>query len=156
METNTLQKKLRELIIEVCKENGLIALDAKPMKQKAPLPNTPLLTVAQVQKIYDTLEAMPKTYELEDVDIKPVGLKLFTSGFTWYVVEADKGSEDDEFAGLHPQAFGYVVNEGCPECSEWGYINIEEVISVGAEMDLYFEDMMIDSRGNLMSAKEVA
>jgi hypothetical protein len=146
---------LQEIIIEVCKENGLIALDAKPIKQKAPLPKSPLLTTAQVQRIYDTLEAMPKTYETEDMKIKPVGLKLFTSGFTWYVVEADKGSEDDEFVGLHPQAFGYVVNEQYEE-GEWGYINIEEVVSVGAEMDLYFENMMIDSRGNLMSAKEVA
>lgn len=146
---------LQEIIIEVCKENGLIALDAKPMKQKAPLPKSPLLTAAQVQKIYDTLEQMPKTYELEDMKIKPVGLKLFTSGFTWYVVEADKGSENDELAGLHPQAFGYVVNEQYEE-GEWGYINIEEVVLAGAEMDLYFEDMLIGSRGNLMSAKEVA
>jgi|GEM_PF-2850563 len=145
---------LQELIIEVCKENGLIALDAKPMKQKAPLPKSPLLTAAQVQKIYDTLEQMPKTYELEDMKIKPVGLKLFTSGFTWYVVEADKGSEDDEFAGLHPQAFGYVVNEQYEE-GEWGYINIEEIVSVGAEMDLYFEDMFISTKGTVGTMEEI-
>jgi len=51
-----------------------------------------------------------------------------------------------------------VISIGCDkyqEC-EWGYINIEEVISVGAEMDLYFEDMMIDPRGNLINNKEVA
>jgi Zn ribbon nucleic-acid-binding protein len=113
------------------------------MKQKAPLPTSKILTQQQVQKIYDTLEQMPKTYETEDMKIKPIGLKLFTSGFTWYVVEADKGSEDDEFAGLHPQAFGYVANESCPECSEWGYINIEELIKCNAEMDLYFENKYI-------------
>lgn len=145
---------LQEIIIEVCKENGLIALDAKPMKQKAPLPKSPLLTVAQVQKIYDTLDQMPKTYETEDMKIKPVGLKLFTSGFTWYVIESDKGSEDDEFAGLHPQAFGYVVNEQYEE-GEWGYINIEEIVSVGAEMDLYFEDMFISTKGTVGTMEEI-
>jgi hypothetical protein len=86
---------LQEIIIEVCKENGLISPDAKPLKQKAPLPQSPLLTEIQVQKIYDTLEKMPKTYSLEDVAIKPVGLKLFNHNMTVYVVEADGGSDDD-------------------------------------------------------------
>ena len=89
---------------------------------------------------------MPKTYETEDMAIKPVGLKLFTSGMTWYVVEADRGSEDDEFLGLHPQAFGYVYNNSWPDGSEWGYINIEEVIKNGAEMDLFFENMYIKGK----------
>jgi hypothetical protein len=142
-------KDLQEYILEVCKENGLIALDAKPMKLKAPLPKSPLLTVGQVQKIYDTLSKMPKTYELNDVKIKPIGLKLFVSSMTWYVVEADAGSPEDEFEGTQRQAFGYVVNESYPECSEWGYIDIDEVVQNGAEMDLYFDDMYIKSNGQI-------
>lgn len=137
---------LQEIILEVCKTNGLIDPNAKPMKQKAPLPKSPILTEKQVELIYETLSKMPKTYEMEDMAIKPIGLKLFTSGMTWYVVEADRGSEDDEFLGLHPQAFGYVYNDSWPDGSEWGYINIEEVVKNGAEMDLFFENMYIKGK----------
>lgn len=137
---------LQEIILEVCRANSLIDPNAKPMKQKAPLPKSPILTEKQVELIYETLSKMPKTYETEDMAIKPIGLKLFTSGMTWYVVEADKGSEDDELTGLHPQAFGYVKNEADEWCSEWGYINIEEIVSVGAEMDLHFENMYIKGK----------
>lgn len=151
---------LQEIILDVCKRNGLIDPNAKPMKQKAPLPKSPILTEKQVELIYETLSKMPKTYETEDMSIKPIGLKLFTSGMTWYVVEADKGSEDYEFVDLHPQAFGYVYNDSWPDGSEWGYINIEEVVKNGAEMDLYFENMYIKGKriGKLdeITTKDVA
>lgn len=140
---------LQEIVLEVCKINGLIAPNAKPLKQKAPLPKSPLLAETQVQKIYDTLEKMPKTYSLDDVAIKPVGLKLFNHNMTAYIVEADGGSDDDAFAGLQSQCFGYVENLSAPECSEWGYVNVEEYIGLGFEMDLYFEDMYIDSYGRV-------
>ncbi len=145
---------LQEIILEVCKERGLISPDAKPMKQKAPLPKSKILTEKQVQKIYDTLDKMPKTYETDGMKIKPIGLKLFTPGITWYIVEADKGCEDDEFIGLHPQACGYVFNESYDE-GEWGYINIEEVIKCNAEMDLYFENMYINQEGEVGTIEEL-
>lgn len=148
-------KDLQEYILEVCKENGLVALDAKPMKLKAPLPKSKFLTEQQVKKIYDTLSKMPKTYELEDVVIKPVGLKLFTGSMTWYVVEADAGSPEDEFEGTQRQAFGCVVNESSPECSEWGFIDIDEVVKNGAEMDLYFDDMYINQVGHVGTLNEL-
>ncbi|MFA6195275.1 MAG: hypothetical protein WC656_01370 [Sulfurimonas sp.] len=140
---------LQEIILEVCREHGLISPDAKPLKQKAPLPKSPSLTVMQVQKIYDTLEEMPKTYSLDGVAIKPVGLKLFNHNMTAYVVEADSGNDDDEFIGLQSQCFGFVENLSAPDCSEWGYINIEEYIGLGFEMDLFFENMYIDSNGRV-------
>lgn len=140
---------LQEIILEVCKENGLISHDAKPLKEQATLPNSPLLTEKQVQHIYDTLTKMPKTYELDGVDVKPIGLKLFTSSMTWYVVEADVGGSDDEFEGSQAQTFGYVKNEADEWCSEWGYINVDEVVRCGAEMDLHFDDMYIDTNGKV-------
>jgi len=112
---------LQEIILEVCKENGIISQNAKPMRLDAPLPKSNYLHKNQVQKIYDTLNSMPKTRELEDQDIKPIGLKLFGPSFTYYITEADIGCEDDEFLNEHTQCFGYVKNESDPACSEWGY-----------------------------------
>ena len=146
---------LQEIIIKVCKDNGVIAHDAKPLKAQAPLPKSQYLREEQVQKIFDTLNKMPKTYELEDMEIKPIGLKLFSPNMTLYITEADRGCESDEFENMHTQCYGYVVNEYDPQLSEWGYINVPaylEVVyenGVGFEQDLYFEDMYIDSRGNI-------
>lgn len=146
---------LQEIILSVCRANGLIDKNAKQMKQKAPLPKSKYLAENQVQKIMDTLDGMPKTYELEDMDIKPVGLKLFSPNMTLFITEADRGCEDDEFESEHTQCYGYVKNESDPEMSEWGYINVPAYLEViyqnggGFEQDLYFEDMYIDSKGNI-------
>ena len=147
---------MMDIILDVCKENGLISPDAKPLKEQFPLPKSPVLQKKQVKKIFDTLNSMPKTYELEDVDIKPVGLKLFSPNMTLYITEANRGCEDDEFENMHTQCYGYVKNESDPQMSEWGYINVPQYIEAGSglnyfEQDLYFEDMYIDSKGNVSS-----
>lgn len=150
---------LMNVILDVSKRNGLIRSDATPMKKQFPLPQSPILQENQVQKIYDTLNEMPKTYELEDVAIKPIGLKLFSPNMTLYVTEADMGSPDDEFENMHTQCFGYVKNEADPDMSEWGYINIPEYLKAGNprnyfEQDLYFSDMYIDSHGKVGTLDE--
>lgn len=157
---------LQEVILEVCKENNL--LDENFIKEEEYPPfdiskiKSPYLTTKQIQKIYDTLNKMPKTYELENVDIKPVGLKLFCANFNIYVVEADKNPSME-------QCFGYVENLSAPDCSEWGYINIpyylemgidvpfmnvNRKITIGFEQDLYFEDKYITEDGEIIS-KEI-
>lgn len=152
---------LQNIIINVCKTNGLIDKNAKLLKQKAPLPESKYLTEKQVQKIMDTLDCMPKTYELEDIDIKPIGLKLFSPNFTLYITEADKGSKYDEFESMHTRCLGYVKNESDDLCSEWGYIDVPNYLKLvypnggGFEQDLYFEDMYIDSDGNIGSLEEL-
>jgi len=138
---------LQDVILDVVVENGLA--------KKTYLPKSPLLTEEQVANIYNVLASMPKTYELDGEEIKPVGLKLFTPSFTFYIVEADKGSPDDAFANMQKQAFGYIVNESDRSCSEWGYINVDELIELGAEMDLYFEDKFITSNGDIVDSKKV-
>lgn len=144
---------LQEIIIEVALAKGVMNKYTpkieEPVKKQVPLPKSPLLYPRQVQAIYDKLATMPKTYELEKISPKPVGVKLFNSSMTAYIVEADKGSSDDEFEGSQTQAFGYFYNEGYQE-GEWGYINVHELIECGFEMDLYFEDMYIDSDGNIV------
>jgi len=153
---------LDDVIVDVCKKAELISEDATPIKANAPLPKSEYLTVGQVERIWDTLNSMPKTYELEDMDIKPIGLKLFSPNFTLYITEADLGNEDDEFANMHTQCYGYIVNESDPQSSEWGYINVPAYLELvypnggGFEQDLFFEDKYIDSRGNISSGLQTA
>jgi len=123
-------------------------------KQAARLPKSPLLTDVQVKDIYKTLSLMPKTYELDGVPMKPIGLKLFNSNMTAYILEADKGSNDDEFVGEQKQAFGYMRNESNSSLSEFGYINVDELVKSGFEKDLYFENKFINTRGKVFDKEE--
>lgn len=160
------QTKMEEIILSVYREQGLISSDAKPMKQKAPLPKSKYLREDQVKKIFDTLDKMPTTGQTDGMKFKPIGLKLFGANFNVYVTEADIGCEDDEFESMHTQCYGYVENLAAPDCSEWGYINIpyylEQTFKIpmiignkvnhilgGFEQDLYFEDRYIDLNGNI-------
>lgn len=146
-------EELQMIILEVALAKGVMNKYTpkieETIKKQAPLPKSPLLYPRQVQAIYDKLATMPKTYDLENVSLKPVGVKLFNSSMTAYVVEADRGSADDDCEGLQTQAFGYFYNESYGE-GEWGYINVDELIEYGFEMDLYFDDMYIDSDGNIV------
>jgi len=136
-------EKLRLAIVVVLKQYA----PYKPQRPSVSLPKSPLLTSRQVKAIYDTLEEMPKTYSLDDVWPKPVGVKLFNSSMTAYVVEADGGSEYDEYSGQQSQAYGYFFNESYGE-GEWGYINVDELVEAGFEMDLYFDGMYINQDGS--------
>lgn len=148
---------LQDVILTVCRKNGLVSPNPKRLRQKAPLPTSPLLTVKQVEHIYNTIRKMPKTYELDGVKVKPVGCKLFNHNMTVYIVEQDRGSESDEFMGMQQAAFGYVENLSSPDCSEWGYLNVDEYIRNGFEMDLYFENKFITQRGDIVdNEREVA
>lgn len=104
----------------------------------------PLLTQSQVSIIFSRLEEAPRFYETEEVEIKEVAVKLFHSSFTFYVVE---------FNSSNRLAFGYMKNEADGYLSEWGYSSIDELIKLGFEMDLYFENRVIDFKGNV-SEKE--
>lgn len=109
------------------------------------LVKAPLLTESQVRIIFSRLEEAPKFYETEEIEIKEVAVKLFHSSFTLYVVE---------FNSSDRLAFGYMRNEADDYLSEWGYSSIDELIKLGFEMDLYFENRVIDFKGKV-SVKEV-
>lgn len=138
----------QDIILEAALEHGIVNRYVPP-KAKAKLPTSPLLLPNQVQAIYDKLAKMPKTYDLEDVSPKPVGVKLFNSSMTAYIVEADRGSADDDCEGMQTQTFGYFFNEYHQE-GEWGYINVDELVECGFEMDLYFENQFIDDLGSIV------
>ncbi|WP_294963377.1 hypothetical protein [Sulfurimonas sp.] len=160
---------LQEIILEVCKEHNLIDANAKPLKEDAPLPKSPYLKPSQVQKIFSTLKSMPKTYALNGVEIKPIGLKLFSPNMTLYITEADIGDEGNEFNNMHTQCYGYIENESDPQMSEWGYIDVPYYLELGIkvgkignvdmiggfEQDLHFDDMHITSSGTILDTNEI-
>ncbi len=47
-------------------------------------------------------------------------------------------------------------NESDTFLSERGYSDIEELIELGFEMDLYFENRVINSNGSISSQEEIA
>ncbi len=99
---------------------------------------------SQIKIIYSRLSEAPKLYETDGAKIRDVAVKLFHSLFTLYVVEYDPKDK---------LAFGYMKNEEDEYLSEWGYSSIEELLELGFEMDLYFEDRTIAFDGTI-SKKE--
>ena len=106
---------------------------------------SPFLTESQVSIILSRLEEAPKFYETEEVEVKEVAVKLFYGAFTLYVVE---------FNSSDRLAFGYMRNEADGYMSEWGYSSMDELIELGFEMDLFFENRVIDFEGKIFG-KEV-
>ena len=106
---------------------------------------SPLLTESQVCIIFSRLEEAPKLYATEEIEVKEVAVKLFHSSLTLYVVEFNTNNR---------LAFGYMKNEADVSLSEWGYSSIDELIEIGFEMDLYFENRVIDLEGKVFE-KEV-
>ncbi len=83
---------------------------------------------------------MPNTYGQDGKgDDAVVYLHYFKGGSDWYVTEKDAGSADDELPGQQTQAFGYTVLNGDKQNAELGYINLDEITSAGAELDLYWK-----------------
>ena len=62
-------------------------------------------------------------------------LHYFRGGSDWWITELDAGSEDDEEPGQQRQAFGLAdLGYG----AELGYIDIEELVAAGVELDLHW------------------
>lgn len=72
---------------------------------------------------------MPLPYETDGQGSQAVArLHYFTGSADWYITERDSSAEQLQAMGL--ANLGY----GC----ELGYISIAELISAGAELDLYW------------------
>ena len=78
------------------------------------------------------IEAMPVTYAQDGLgDQATVYLHYFKDGADWWIMEKD--SDPDGEGQI--QAFGYAdLGYG----AELGYISIEELVTDGIELDLYF------------------
>lgn len=88
-------------------------------------------------KVISTAEiiaTMPVTYEQDGLgDAAIVNLHYFTGNSDWYITEKDKSGRGTE------QAFGYAILNGDTDNAELGYISINELTSIGAELDLYWD-----------------
>ena len=82
----------------------------------------------KIDYFFDLIQKMPKTYETDGQEDKAVAhLHYFLNNSDFYVIEKDKEIEQ-------LQAFGLVsLNSNYPEL---GYINIQELLEVGFELDL--------------------
>lgn len=90
-------------------------------------------------EIAATVSNMPSTYETDGQGDKAIAyLHYFKGGSDWYITEKDKGSPDAAVKGQQLQAFGYTILNGDTQNAEYGYISIEELKSIGAELDFYW------------------
>jgi hypothetical protein len=92
----------------------------------------------QILKLKSHIVSMPKTYETDGQGDKAVVmLHYFRGGSDWWVTERDVEINEQI------QAFGYVCLNGDTYNAELGYINVEELIHYGVELDLYFEPITL-------------
>lgn len=78
------------------------------------------------------IKRMPATYEQDGAGGRAIAyLHYFWGESDWYIMEKD-------IDGGVAQAFGYAVLNGDGYCAELGYISIDELVQVGAELDLHF------------------
>lgn len=89
-----------------------------------------------VSALSETVRRMPKTYEQEPLgDQATVHLHYFLNGCDWYIIEKDKlGNGTKQAFGLAQLGLGY---------AELGYININEITQVGAELDLHWRPVTL-------------
>lgn len=69
------------------------------------------------------LEALPRLYSTENVksDDKIIRMHFFLGGSDWYI--AEYSPEERTF-------YGYTVMNGDDEMAEWGYIPLDQLISI--------------------------
>ncbi len=83
-----------------------------------------------INELYQTITTMPKTYEQDGKGNAAVAyLHYFKGNSDWWITEKDKEAEQ-------LQAFGLASINGYEP--ELGYISIEELKSVNAELDFYW------------------
>lgn len=89
------------------------------------------------------IEAMPKTYETEDIptEDKVLHLHYFRGGVDAWIVEKDMGDGSDDLR--QHQAYGKQgLFGGGWDDAEWGYISIQELIDNDVELDLHWTPTM--------------
>lgn len=83
-----------------------------------------------INELYQTITTMPRTYEQDGKGNAAVAyLHYFKGNSDWWITEKDMGTEQQ-------QAFGLASMNGYEP--ELGYISIEELKSVNAELDFYW------------------
>lgn len=99
-----------------------------------------------LMKLNSHIVCMPKTYETEGQgDNAIISIHYFIGNSDWWIVERDMELREQI------QAFGYICLNGDVEMAEVGYINIEELIKYGVELDLHFKPVTLaEVKANLL------
>lgn len=80
------------------------------------------------------VDQMPVTYGQDGKGAEAIAyLHYFIGDCDWYVTEKDVDTDGEG----QIQAFGY-ANLGDDQNAELGYLNLQEILEAGAELDLYF------------------
>jgi hypothetical protein len=90
----------------------------------------------------ELLDSIPALYSTEKTPLrkKVIKVKYFLANFTWLVAECEVREDGDVLF------FGYVKNHSDPDCSEWGYFTLSQLMEIkifgvlGVERDLYFNE----------------
>lgn len=87
-----------------------------------------------LQPLLESINAIPKLYATDGISAsdKTIYAHFFRDGSDWYIAEWD-GKD-----GL----FGYAVLNGDWQMSEWGYTSLQELHSINAELDFYWESKL--------------
>ena len=85
--------------------------------------------IDKVKHLKKTIQAMPRTYETSGQKDPIVYLHYFYGGSDWYITERDILKNQKQAFGAADLSYG----------PELGYINIQELINLNVELDLYWE-----------------
>ena len=91
-----------------------------------------------INSLYKIIAQTPEIYGTQTISLheKIAYLHYFKGVNDWYIVELPNIDIKDDNLSMEGTAFGYVILNGI---SEFGYININELKQVGAELDFHFE-----------------
>lgn len=89
--------------------------------------------VAKIIEIANVVQAMPITYQTQNIKDPIAQLHYFTNNCDWYITERDKEPEQLQAFGAANFGNGY----------ELGYISIVELLANNAELDLYYTPVPI-------------
>ena len=82
-----------------------------------------------------TVEAMPQTYQTDGQGMAAVAhLHYFVGACNFYITERDQETEQCQAFGLADLGYG----------GELGYISLVEILSCGAELDLYWRKKTLE------------
>lgn len=107
------------------------------------------LSTNKLRELATRIKEMPVSYdqdhqEPEEPEDRIISLRYYLGDNEWLI------SEKDMEGGVE-QAYGFSMIEGDTQNAEWGYINIPELLNVGAEFDIYFDPITF---GETQMAKE--